>query len=57
MLKPLRQTQCDSFSEITKQLNVLRDVTNDLAKVLGEITAPPTPEPVKPKSSKKYKGA
>ncbi len=46
MLKPLRQTQCDSFSEITKQINILRSAVNDLATVLGEITAAPTPEPI-----------
>jgi len=57
MLKPLRQTQCDSPGEIVKQINVLRAVINDLTAALAKMKAPPTPKPVQPKPFKKHKGA
>lgn len=55
MLKPLRQTECDSPSEVVKQINVLRAVTNDLAALLAKIAAPPKP-PVETKTKTFSKG-
>ena len=62
MLKPLRQNECDSFASVTKQINVLRDVANDLARLLAKAAAPPRvappppPEPVKTKTKTFKKG-
>jgi len=35
MLKPLRGTQCDSFPEIVKAINELRDVCNCHEQAIG----------------------
>ena len=55
MLKPLRQNECDSFAAVTKQINVLRDVANDLAGLLAKAAAPPKPAPTPPPVKTKVK--